>query len=128
MLNLLDKKYINELLDYEKERYPKTLIHASKGREAFDLHSQMVSLDDDWLEKFSEKDKKKSLLLVIIQTTVSKATLKNPEKKPTRSRQRIQVIFNIPGSSEVRTYYGSSSSNGKKCLELLNENKQLDLS
>ena len=127
-LSIQDKHYIAQLIEDESsERYPLELLAAFKGPDAFDLHSEMVSLQDAWLEKFSNEDKKKSLLLVFIQTTVSKATLKNPSLKPASPVRRIKIMFDIPGSYTVRSGYGYTSAKGKKCLKRIQENKGKDL-
>ena len=126
-LTVKDKKYIDLIIDNASERYPRELLAAFKGPDAFDLHSEMVSLQDEWLEKFSEEDKKKSFLLVFIQTTVSKATLKNPSLKPAVSKKSLDIKFNIPGSYTVMSGYGYTSPHGKKVLKLIQENKDKDL-
>ena len=127
-LTLDDKKHISTIIKDASERYPLQIIAAFKSPHAFELHSLMVSLQEDWLEKFSEEDKKKSSLLIFIQTTVSKVTLKNPSLKPEVSKKKIIIIFDIPGSYTVRSGYGYSSSYGKKCLKLIDENAQWNFS
>ena len=123
-LTATDKKIIAEIIADAPERYPLTALYAFKGKDAFDLHSKMVSLDEDWLKTFSESNKNKSNMLVLIQTTVSKATLKDSLKKPKTQRQRLLIIFDIPGNNPpVRSGVGYSSPKGKKWLKLLDENK-----
>ena len=128
MLSVQDKKYITRILTEDSsERYPLSIVHAFKGADAFDLHASMVELDETWLTHFTESAKKKSLLLVFIQTTVSKATLKNPDKKPSNSRQKIVLLFDIPGSPTVRSDTGFSSSKGKKWAQQLANSKNHDV-
>ena len=128
MLTLQDKKYITRILKEDSsERYPLSIIHAFQGKEAFDLHASMVDLDESWLTHFTESAKKKSLLLVFIQTTVSKASLKNPDKKPSNPRQKFVLLFDIPGSQTVRSDAGFSSSKGKKWAQLLDSSKNHDV-
>ena len=111
-LTQCDKKHISTIIKDASERYPLQIIAAFKGSHAFDLHSKIVSLQDSWLEKFSEEDKKKSCLLIFIQTT-----LKNPGVK-----KKIIIIFD-----KVRSGYAYSSSHGKKCLKLIEENRANNL-
>ena len=110
-----DKKYISTIIKDASERYPLQIIAAFKGPLAFDLHSKMVSLQ--------KEDKKKSCLLIFIQTTVSKATLKNPSIKPAVSKRQILIIFD-----KLRSGYAYTSSYGKKSLKLIEENKANNLS
>lgn len=121
MLTTTDKKFIADVLSESSERYPLSLAYTFKGKQAFDLHAAMISLDEDWLQSISEADKKKSLMVVVIQKTVSKATLKNADKQPPVGRQRLLVVFDVPGSSPVRSATGYSSAHGKKWLKLLEE-------
>jgi len=120
MLTATDKKFIADVLSESSERYPLSLAYTFKGKQAFDLHAAMISLDEDWLQSISEADKKKSLMVVVIQKTVSKATLKNADN-PAAGRQRLRVVFDVPGSSPVRSATGYSSAHGKKWLKLLEE-------
>jgi hypothetical protein len=127
MLTLQDKKYITRILKEDSsERYPLSIAHAFKGADAFDLHASMVGLDESWLTHFTESAKKKSFLLVFLQTTVSKATLKNPYKKPSNPRQKIVLLFDIPDSQTVRSDTGFSRSKGKKWTQLLDDSKNHD--
>jgi hypothetical protein len=127
MLTAIDKKFIAEILSESSERYPLTIMHAFKGKGAFDLHAKMISLDQDWLTSFSESQKNKSLLLVFIKRTVSKATLKDPSKQPATSVQRLFTVFDAPGSLPVRSGVGYSSAPGKKWLKLVDEYKNHNL-
>jgi len=126
-LTIQDKKYIEQIINGASERYPLELLAAFKGPDAFDLHSEMVALQDEWLAKFSEEDKKKSFLLVFVKTVVSKATLKNPSLKPAVSKKLLEIKFNIPNSYTVMSGYGYTSAHGKKALKLLQENKEDNL-
>jgi hypothetical protein len=79
----------------------------------------MIPLEEKWLESISEANKKKALLIVMIQRTVSKAALKNQDKPA--GRQRLMVLLDVPGSEPVRSATGYSSPLGKKWLKLLHE-------
>ena len=118
MLTAKDKKFVAEILSESSERYPLTLEYTLKGKQAFDLHTAMIPLEEKWLESISEANKKKALLIVMIQRTVSKAALKNQDKQPA-SRQRLMVLLDVPGSEPVRSATGYSSPLGKKWLKLL---------
>ena len=127
MLTSKDKKlitYINTGANASEElrqRYPTTVIHAFKGKIAFDLHAQMVHLDEKWLESCS--DRKKSLLFIVKQLTISKATLKNPDKTPSKQIERIFSILYTPCSeTPVR-----SKLMGKKWIKMVEDLKEHDL-
>ena len=110
------QKIIADINGSGSERYRYNVIHAVKGPIAFDLHTQMVSLKEEWLDSFSENDKKKSLLVAAIQQTYSKATLKNPEKAPIVPRRRLWLFFyNATHTGPVRT--SIPYSQGKKWLK-----------
>ena len=102
MLTSKDKKLITDIntganaSEELRQRYPTTVIHVFKGKIAFDLHAQMVHLDEKWLESCS--DRKKSLLFIVKQLTISKATLKNPDKTPSKQIERIFSILYTPCS------------------------------
>ena len=79
---------------------------------------EMVSLQEEWLDSFSETDKKKSLLVAAIQETFSKATLKNPATAPPVPRRRLWLYFyNTTLSDPVRTSVSYSSPKAKKWLK-----------
>jgi len=97
-----------------KDRYHNTVIHAVQGSPAFNLHTHMVSLDQDWLNAFSDTDQNHSLLLAVVQTTVSKA--KVATKVP---RRRLFLYFyNTTLSGPVRTSLAYSHPRAKKWLQL----------
>ncbi len=75
------------------ERYPEHPEYIFKGRRAFDLHSRLVHLIDEWDGLFTEEEKANCALLVTIQTTVSKATLKNPDLAPVKPIRKIHLYF-----------------------------------
>ena len=126
-LTVEDKKYIDYMIDNASERHPLELLAAFKGNPAFDIMTNMDILQEEWLEKFSEEDKKKAFLVVFIMTTVSKATLKNPSLKPKVSKKLLRTNFNIPNSGTVMSGYGYTSALGKKMLKLIKENKDSNL-
>ncbi len=76
-----------------EERYPEHPEWMFKGRRAFDLHSRLVHLIDEWDGLFTEAEKGECALLVTIQRTVSKATLKNPDLAPANPVRRIKLYF-----------------------------------
>lgn len=101
------------------ERYPEHPVYAFKGRRAFDLHSRLVRLVDDWEGRFTEVQKDNCALLVTIQITVSKATLKNPALAPVNPRRNIHLYFYskeqmVPSGT---SYSGAQGKKWLKCLE-----------
>jgi hypothetical protein len=130
MLTSKDKKLITDIntganasSEELRQRYPTKVIHAFKGKIAFDLHAQMVHLDEEWLEACSDIQRKKSLLFIVKQFTISKATLKNPDKAPSKQIQRIFSILYTPCSeTPVR-----SKLMGKKWIKMVDDLKEHDL-
>lgn len=119
MLTESDREFIEIYTEFN-ERYQEVSKYVFKGRQSFDLHSRLVSIRDDWLESITDDMKNECFLLVTIQTTISKAVLKNPYLMPKTPQQRIKLYFNcnnitIPSS---RSYTGSD---GKKWLKILFE-------
>jgi len=104
--------------DGPEERYPEIPRYAFKGRHAFDLHSRLVRLVDEWDGLFTEAQKEFCALLVTIQTTVSKATLKNPNVEPVIPRRKIHLYF-YSKEQMVPSGTSYSSAQGQKWLELL---------
>lgn len=103
------------------EHYPEAPIYAFKGRHAFDLHSRLVRLIDEWDGLFTEAQKECCALLVTIQITVSKAAMKHSallaeRKNPVR---RIKLYF-YSKEQMVPSGTSYSSAQGKVWLELLN--------
>jgi hypothetical protein len=103
-----------------EERYPEVPIYAFKGRHAFDLHSKLVRLIDEWEGLFTEAQKHNCALLVTIQTTVSKATLKNPTVAPINPVRKIHLYF-YSKEQMVPSGTSYSSAQGKEWLKLLDE-------
>jgi len=121
-MDLTTRKIIADITASGSDRYRYHVIHAVKGRSAFDLHMNMVSLQEKWLDSFSENDKKKSLLVAAIQETFSKATLKNPATTRSVPRRRLWLYFyNKTLSDPVRTSVSYSSPKAKKWLKAFNE-------
>ena len=127
MLTAKDKKIIADINDgsdafseESRSRYPKTVIHAFKGELAFDLHAKMVHLEQKWIDDCT--DRKKSLLLIVKQLTISKASL-NSGKMPSRQIQRIFSIFHT-ACSPVPVH---SILKGKKWITLVKDAKEHDL-
>ena len=106
--------------DEPGERYPEIPAYAFKGRHAFDLHSRLVHLVDDWEPSFTEAQKNNCALLVTVRTTVSKATLKNPAVAPVRPRRQILLYF-YSKEQMVPSGVSYSSAQGKEWLKLLDE-------
>ena len=102
-----------------EERYPEVPTHAFKGRHAFDLHSRLVHLVDEWDGLFTEAQKENCALLVTLQTTVSKAVMKNPDLAPVIPRRRILLYF-YSKEQMVPSGTSYSTAQGKQWLELLN--------
>jgi len=105
------------------ERYPEQPIYAFKGRHAFDLHSRLVRLVDEWDGMFTEAQKENCALLVTIQTTISKATMKHSALPPERRIHPVRRIKLYFYSKEHMVPSGTSysSAQGKEWLNLLNE-------
>ena len=94
MLTTRDREIIgSHIVSGPEERYPEHPEWIFKGRRAFDLHSRLVHLIDEWDSLFTEEQKANCALLVTIQTTVSKATLKNPDLTPANPVRRIKLYF-----------------------------------
>ena len=82
MLTEIDRYIIaSHIIEGPEEQYPERPAYIFKGRRAFDLHLKLVRLVDDFEESYTEHDKSQCALLVNIQTTVSKAPLKNPNTR-----------------------------------------------
>jgi hypothetical protein len=120
-------RFFHETMGQFSERYPTTVIHVFEGMVAFNLHAEMASMNDEWLHRFSEADKESSRMSVSIQTTVSKATLKDPSKQPSTPRRHIMIRFEISGSEPVLSGISYTSSEGKRWLRLFDTNKQHDV-
>ena len=94
MLSEIDRYVIaSHTVEGPEERYPEHPAYIFKGRRAFDLHLRLVSLIDEFEESYTEEDKAACALLVTIQTTVSKASLKNPNAAPLIPNTRIHLYF-----------------------------------
>ena len=101
------------------ERYPEAPVYAFKGRHAFDLHSRLVRLIDEWDGLFTEAQKENCALLVTIQTTVSKAAMKHSALlAERRNRIRIKLYF-YSKEQMVPSGTSYSSAQGKQWLTLL---------
>ena len=83
----------SHIVEGPEEQYPERPAYIFKGRGAFDLHLKLVHLVDNFEESYTEKDKRQCLLLVTIQTTVSKAALKNPNAAPLIPNRHINLYF-----------------------------------
>jgi hypothetical protein len=98
------------------ERYPEVPDYIFKGRKAFDLHLKLAHLADEFEQGFTEAEKSNCVLLVTRQTTVSKATLKNPQLAPRNPRRRIKLYFYI---KEQMIPSGKAYSEAADWLQLL---------
>jgi len=97
-----------------KDRYKNIVIHAVQGTPAFNLHTHMVPLDESWPNSFSDTYKQYSLLLAVVQTTISKAKV-----LPKVPRRRLFLYFyNTTLSDPVRTSLAYSHPKAKKWLRL----------
>jgi len=99
------------------ERYPEQPAYAFKGRHAFDLHSKLVRLVDEWDSLFTEAQKENCALLVTIQTTISKATM-NTGARPRNPVRCIKLYF-YSKEQMVPSGTSYSSAQGKQWLALL---------
>ena len=100
------------------QRYPEQPIYAFKGRHAFDLHSRLVRLIDEWDGLFTESQKDNCILIATIQRTVSKTSLKNPVLTPRVPNRRIKLYF-YSKEQMVPSGVRYSTTQGKLWLELL---------
>jgi len=117
-------------------RYPHEVIHAFRGLQAFDLHAKLLypsmtpaaREEVPWMKQFSPEDRQQSGLLVIEQTTVSKATLKNPTHVPANPRRQLLLVFyNKKLAHPVRSGYGYTKPQAKRWLKLIREAAPYDL-
>jgi hypothetical protein len=117
----------------DPNRYPHEVLHAFRGLQAFDLHAKLLyppasREEHPWMQQFSDEDRLQSGLLIIQQTTVSKATLKNPHLPPTYPKRRLLAVFyNNNLHQPVRTAYGYSKPQAKRWLKLIREAAAYDL-
>ncbi len=78
------------------ERYQEVPKYAFKGLHAFDLYSRLgLNHRDGWLDLFTDTQKNECFLLVTIQTTLSKAVLRNPSLMPQTLQKRVRLYFRI---------------------------------
>jgi len=78
------------------ERYQEVPKYAFKGLHAFDLYSRLgLNHKDGWLDLFTDTQKNECFLLVTIQTTLSKAVLRNPSLMPQTLQKRVRLYFRI---------------------------------
>jgi hypothetical protein len=120
MLTTRDREIIaSHMVFGPDERYPEHPEYIFKGRRAFDLHSRLVHLIDEWDGLFTEEEKANCALLVTIQTTVSKATLKNPDLAPVKTVRKIHLYF-YSKEQMVPSGTSYSSKQGKSWISILN--------
>jgi hypothetical protein len=101
------------------ERYQEVPKHAFKGFHAFDLYSRLgLNHRDGWLESFTDYQKNECFLLVTIQTTISKAVLKNPSLTPITLQRRVRLYFRIDGNMHPSAA-AYTSTTGQKWLKIL---------
>uniref|UniRef100_A0A6C0KQT3 Uncharacterized protein n=1 Tax=viral metagenome TaxID=1070528 RepID=A0A6C0KQT3_9ZZZZ len=121
MLTAKDRRIIdNHTVTGPTERYPEVPIYVFKGLHAFQLHSRMVHLVDDWEGRFTETEKEKCMLLVTLQTTISKAALAHPERIPVNPRRRILLYF-YSKEEVVPSAVSYTSTKGKKWRRMLED-------
>lgn len=97
-----------------KDRYVNKVVHAVQGPPAYNLLAHMGSLDQAWLNSFSDAERQNSLLLAVVQTTVSKAKV-----APKVPRRRLFLYFyNTKLSAPVRSSLAYSHPRAKKWLQL----------
>ena len=107
----------------DPDRYPQEVIHAFRGLQAFDLHAKMLyhTEEESWMQPFDANDRQNSLLLIICQVTVAKATLKNPR------RRLLSVFYNTKIDQPVLSGYGYTKPQAKRWLKLIQEAATYDL-
>lgn len=119
MLTTRDREIIaSHMVFGPDERYPEHPEYIFKGRRAFDLHSRLVHLIDEWDGLFTEEEKANCALLVTIQTTVSKATLKNPDVAPVNPVRKIHLYF-YSKEQMVPSGTSYSSKQGQSWIRIL---------
>jgi hypothetical protein len=84
-----------------ENRYPEFPRYLFRGTQAFDLHNKLVSLGENFKQSFIEEEKVTCFLIVSIQTTVSKAALKNPNAAPLIPNTRVKTFFYSKGHQPV---------------------------
>jgi len=119
MLTTRDREIIaSHMVFGPGERYPEHPEYIFKGRRAFDLHSRLVHLIDEWDGLFTEEEKANCALLVTIQTTVSKATVKNPDLEPVKPVKKIHLYF-YSKEQMVPSGTSYSSKQGQSWISML---------
>ena len=119
MLTTRDREIIaSHMVFGPDERYPEHPEYIFKGRRAFDLHSRLVHLIDEWDGLFTEEEKANCALLVTIQTTVSKATLKNPDLAPVNPLRKIHLYF-YSKEQMIPSGISYSSKQGQSWIRIL---------
>ena len=73
------------------------------------------------MQQFDANDRQNSLLLIICQVTVAKATLKNPR------RRLLSVFYNTKIDQPVLSGYGYTKPQAKRWLKLIQEAATYDL-
>jgi hypothetical protein len=103
------------------ERYQEVPKYAFKGLHAFDLYSRLgLNHRDGWLDSFTNTQKNECFLLVTIQTTISKAVLRNPSLMPQTLQRRIRLYFCM-NSITHPSAAAYTCATGQKWLKILME-------
>lgn len=120
MLSDNDREIINIYTETRlRERYQEVPKYAFKGVIAFDLYSRLgLNHRDGWLESFTYVQKNECFLLATIQTTLSKAVLRNPSLMPITLQRRIRLYFCIDNITHPSAAAYTSTS-GQKWLKIL---------
>ena len=84
------------------KKYQEIPKYAFKGHNAFNIYLNLgLNHKDGWLDTFTDTIKNECLLLVTIQTTLSKAVLRNPDllfnfsDKSKGYQRKIRIYFHI---------------------------------
>jgi len=103
------------------ERYQEVPKYAFKGLHAFDLYSRLgLNHKDGWLDSFTNTQKNECFLLVTIQTTISKAVLRNPSLMPKTLQRRLRLYFCI-NNNTLPSASAYTSTLGQKWLKILSD-------
>ena len=122
MLSENDREIINIYTETRPiDKYQEVPKYAFKGQHAFDIYLRFkLNHIYGWLESFTDTHKNACFLLATIQTTISKAVLRNPSLTPITLQRRIRLYFRINNITypSATAYNGSL---GQKWLKILME-------
>jgi len=103
------------------ERYQEIPRYAFKGSNAFDIYLRLgLNHGDNWNESFTLTQKNECFLLATIQTTLSKAVLRNPSLMPKTLQRRLRLYFCI-NNNTLPSASAYTSTLGQKWLKILSD-------